>query len=148
MSRWMKVGHNSLKGRGINEKDLELTMETYEACNGTEHFIAFEDLSADILIGFTRLRFPAAPHRQELQDSALIRELHVYGSMVPVGKGAKQKEWQHRGYGKELIEHAEKTAYESGYRKLAIISGIGAREYYRKLGYTLDGAYMSKTLKG
>lgn len=146
--RCREVGHNSLKGRGINEKDLELTMETYEACNGTEHFIAFEDLSADILIGFARLRFPAAPHRQELQDSALIRELHVYGSMVPVGKGAKQKEWQHRGYGKELIEHAEKTAYESGYGKLAIISGIGAREYYRKLGYTLDGAYMSKTLKG
>jgi elongator complex protein 3 len=68
--------------------------------------------------------------------------------MVPVGKGAKQKEWQHRGYGKELIEHAEKTASESGYEKLAVISGIGARDYYRKLGYTLDGFYMSKTLKG
>ena len=145
--RCREVGHNSLKGRRINEKDVELTIETYEACNGTEHFIAFEDLSADVLIGFTRLRFPAAPHRQELQDSALIRELHVYGSMVPVGKGARQKEWQHRGYGKELIEYAEKTASESGYGKLAIISGIGAREYYRKLGYTLDGAYMSKTLK-
>lgn len=132
--RCREVGHNSLKGRRINEKDIELTMESYEACNGTEHFIAFEDLSADVLIGFTRLRFPAAPHRQELQDSALIRELHVYGSMVPVGKGAKQKEWQHRGYGKELIEHAEKIASEAGYGKLAIISGIGAREYYRKLG--------------
>jgi len=146
--RCREVGHNSLKGRRINEKDIELTMETYEACNGKEHFIAFEDLSADVLIGFTRLRFPATPHRKELQDSALIRELHVYGSMVPVGKGAKQQEWQHRGYGKELIEHAEKTAYEAGYGKLAIISGIGAREYYRKLGYILDGHYMSKTLKG
>ncbi|AAM04265.1 TPA: tRNA uridine(34) 5-carboxymethylaminomethyl modification radical SAM/GNAT enzyme Elp3 [Methanosarcina acetivorans] len=146
--RCREVGHNSLKGRRINEKDIELTMESYEACNGTEHFIAFEDLSADVLIGFTRLRFPAAPHRQELQDSALIRELHVYGSMVPVGKGAKQKEWQHRGYGKELIEHAEKIASEAGYGKLAIISGIGAREYYRKLGYNLDGLYMAKTLKG
>lgn len=146
--RCREVGHNSLKGRKINAKDIELTMETYEACNGTEHFIAFEDLSADILIGFTRLRFPGAPHRKELQDSALIRELHVYGSMVPVGKGAKQKDWQHRGYGKELIEHAEKIASESGYKKLAIISGIGAREYYRKLGYNLDGAYMSKILEG
>jgi len=145
--RCREVGHNSLKGRRINEKDIELTMESYEACNGTEHFIAFEDLSADVLIGFTRLRFPAAPHRQELQDSALIRELHIYGSMVPVGKGAKQKEWQHRGYGKELIEHAEKIASEAGYGKLAIISGIGAREYYRKLGYNLDGVYMAKTLK-
>jgi len=93
------------------------------------------------------LRFPAAPHRAELQGSALIRELHVYGSMVPVGKGAKQKEWQHRGYGKELIERAEEIASESGYGKLSIISGIGAREYYKKLGYTLDGGYMSKALK-
>jgi elongator complex protein 3 len=67
--------------------------------------------------------------------------------MVPVGKGAKTKEWQHRGYGKELIERAEEIASESGYGKLAIISGIGAREYYRKLGYTLEGVYMSKTLK-
>lgn len=145
--RCREVGHNSLKGRRINEKDIELTVESYEACNGKEHFIAFEDLSADVLIGFTRLRFPAEPHREELQGSALIRELHVYGSMVPVGKGAKQKEWQHRGYGKELIEHAEKTASESGYGKLSIISGIGAREYYRKLGYDLDGVYMSKALK-
>ena len=145
--RCREVGHNSLKGRRINEKEIELTMETYEACNGKEHFIAFEDLSADVLIGFTRLRFPSAPHRQELEDSALIRELHVYGSMVPVGKGAKQKEWQHRGYGKELIERAEEISSEAGYGKLAIISGIGAREYYRKLGYTLDGVYMSKILK-
>jgi len=145
--RCREVGHNSLKGKRINEKDIELTTETYEACKGKEHFIALEDLSADVLIGFTRLRFPAAPHREELQDSALIRELHVYGSMVPVGKGAKQKEWQHRGYGKELIERAEEIASESGYGKLAIISGIGAREYYRKLGYTLEGVYMSKTLK-
>ncbi|HII80949.1 MAG TPA: tRNA uridine(34) 5-carboxymethylaminomethyl modification radical SAM/GNAT enzyme Elp3 [Methanosarcina sp.] len=144
--RCREVGHNSLKGRRINEKDIELTIETYDACNGKEHFIAFEDLSADVLIGFTRLRFPASPHRKELQDSALIRELHVYGSMVPVGKEAKQKEWQHRGYGKELIERAEEIASESGYRKLAIISGIGAREYYRKLGYSLDGLYMSKVL--
>jgi elongator complex protein 3 len=145
--RCREVGHNSLKGRKINEKDIELTMETYEACNGTEHFIAFEDLSADVLVGFIRLRFPGVPHREELQDAALIRELHVYGSMVPVGKGAKKKDWQHRGYGKELIEQAEEIASGSGYRKLAVISGIGAREYYRKLGYNLEGAYMSKTLK-
>ena len=145
--RCREVGHTSLKGRKINPKDIELTVESYDACGGTEHFIAFEDLAADVLIGFTRLRFPAAPHRPELQDAALIRELHVYGSMVPIGKEAKQKEWQHRGYGKELLEYAEKIACENGYRKLAIISGIGAREYYRKFGYVLDNVYMSKVLK-
>jgi len=145
--RCREVGHTSLKGRKINPKDIELTVESYDACGGTEHFIAFEDLAADVLIGFTRLRFPAAPHRPELQNAALIRELHVYGSMVPIGKEAKQKEWQHRGYGKELLEYAEKIACENGYRKLAIISGIGAREYYRKFGYVLDNVYMSKVLK-
>lgn len=145
--RCREVGHTSLKGRKVNEKDIELTIETYKACEGTEHFIAFEDLSADVIIGFTRLRFPAAPHRSELQEAALIRELHVYGSMVPVGKGAKSNDWQHRGYGKELLECAEKMAAEAGYRKLNVISGIGAREYYRRLGYTTDNVYMSKVLK-
>jgi elongator complex protein 3 len=145
--RCREVGHTGLRGRKVNEKDIELTVETYEACGGIEHFIAFEDLAADVLIGFTRLRFPFAPYRPELQEAALIRELHVYGSMVPVGKGAKQTEWQHRGYGKELLEQAENIARENGYEKLAIISGIGAREYYRKFGYTLDNVYMSKILR-
>jgi elongator complex protein 3 len=145
--RCREVGHTSLKGRKVHEENIELTVETYKACGGTEHFIAFEDLAADVLIGFTRLRFPATPHRQELQEAALIRELHVYGSMVPVGKGAGQNNWQHRGYGRELLEHAERIASEAGYRKLSVISGIGAREYYRKLGYSLDEAYMIKILK-
>jgi elongator complex protein 3 len=145
--RCREVGHTTLKGREVNEKDIELTVETYQACGGKEHFIAFEDLSNDMLIGFARLRFPASSHRPELQDSALLRELHVYGSIVPVGKRAKQTDWQHKGYGKELLEYAEKIAYEAGYRKLAVISGIGARNYYRKFGYFLENVYMSKVLK-
>ncbi|MDD4497825.1 MAG: tRNA uridine(34) 5-carboxymethylaminomethyl modification radical SAM/GNAT enzyme Elp3 [Methanosarcinaceae archaeon] len=145
--RCREVGHNLLRGKKIDEKEIELTVESYEACGGTEHFIAVEEQVADVLIGFTRLRFPAAPHRPELEDSALIRELHVYGSVVPPGKGAKEMDWQHRGYGKELLEKAEKIAEEAGYGKLSIISGIGAREYYRKLGYSLEGPYMSKKLE-
>lgn len=145
--RCREVGHTGLKGRKVNAKDIELTVEAYEACKGKEHFIAFEDLSADTLIGFTRLRFPAFPHRPELENTALIRELHVYGSIVPIGKGAKQTDWQHRGYGKELLEQAERIASEAGYQKLAVISGIGAREYYRKSGYFLDNVYMSKLLE-
>ena len=145
--RCREVGHTGLKGRKVNAEDIELTVETYEACKGKEYFIAFEDLSADTLIGFTRLRFPFSPHRPELENTALIRELHVYGSIVPVGKGAKQTDWQHRGYGKELLEQAERIASEAGYQKLAVISGIGAREYYRKSGYFLDNVYMSKLLE-
>lgn len=144
--RCREIGHQSLKGAEISEKDIKLTVETYEACKGTEHFIAFEAQPADVLIGFTRLRFPALPPIPELQASALLRELHVYGSVVPVGKNANQTEWQHRGYGKALLECAEKIAAEAGYKRLSILSGIGAREYYRKFGYTLEGAYMSKVL--
>jgi elongator complex protein 3 len=145
--RCREVGHSSLKGKKVNEKDIELTVETYKVCEGTEYFIAFEDLATDILIGFLRLRFPSIPHRPELQEAALIRELHVYGSMVPIGREAKQSDWQHKGYGKELLGHAEKIVHEAGYRKLVVVSGIGAREYYRKFGYVLDNLYMSKVLK-
>jgi elongator complex protein 3 len=145
--RCREVGHTSLKGKEINWKDIELTVETYKACGGKEYFIAFEEPSNDVLVGFARLRFPAVPHRSELQNSALVRELHIYGSIVPVGKGAKQTDWQHRGYGRELLEHAEEIASEAGYSKLAVISGIGARNYYRKFGYFLENVYMSKFLK-
>ena len=144
--RCREVGHNILKGIEPELDNIELTVETYNACGGTEHFIAFEDVSQDILIGFLRLRFPNSPHHHELDGSALVRELHVYGSMVPVGEKARETNWQHRGYGTELIGCAENIAHDEGYKKLAVISGIGVRDYYRKLGYVLDGVYMSKMI--
>jgi elongator complex protein 3 len=79
-----------------------------------------------------------------VEDAALVRELHVYGSEVAIGGDG---DWQHQGYGRKLIEHAEALARDAGYRKIAVISGIGAREYYRnKLGYHQDGPYVSKRL--
>ncbi|GAB6880557.1 tRNA uridine(34) 5-carboxymethylaminomethyl modification radical SAM/GNAT enzyme Elp3 [Halorubrum gandharaense] len=155
---------NDIRARevGMNEADpdpdaVELDVTTYEAGGGTEHFIAFEDPVRDLLIGFCRLRFPSfAPDqpgatgtesdavRRELEDAALVRELHVYGSEVALGGDG---DWQHKGYGRRLIETAEELARDAGYRKVAVISGIGAREYYRnKLGYTQDGPYVSKRL--
>ncbi|AKB84271.1 tRNA uridine(34) 5-carboxymethylaminomethyl modification radical SAM/GNAT enzyme Elp3 [Methanococcoides methylutens] len=144
--RCREVGHNVLKGNEPDPGSIELTVDSYESCGGKEHFISFEDTTKDILIGFLRLRFPNSPHRYELQDSALVRELHVYGSMVPVGRGAAGADWQHRGYGAELLENAENISREAGYSKISIISGIGVREYYRKFGYYRDGVYMSKDL--
>ena len=70
----------------------------YDACGGREHFISM--VSDDSLIGFARLRFPSMTYRPELENAALMRELHVYGSLVPVGKDAESEEWQHRQYGK------------------------------------------------
>ncbi|MBU4256939.1 GNAT family N-acetyltransferase, partial [Patescibacteria group bacterium] len=76
-----------------------------------------------------------------LNNAALIRELHVYGELVPVGEN---KKIQHSGLGKKLMAEAEKIARENGYKKITVISGIGARNYYRKLGYRLSESYMMK----
>ena len=144
--RCREVGHNILQGREPDVDNIDLKTVSYDCCGGKEHFIAFEDRVQDILIGFIRLRFPDRPHRKELENAALGRELHVYGSMVPVGDKAEGHDWQHRGYGAELVAHAEKIARDAGYSKLAITSGIGVRGYYQRLGYERDGVYMSKRL--
>jgi len=116
----------------------------YPACGGTEHFISA--VSDDSLIGFARLRFPSSAFRPELEAAALLRELHVYGSLVPVGMDAAADEWQHRNYGRELLLRAEEIARSAGYRRLAIMSGIGVRPYYRRQGYERRGPYMIREL--
>ncbi|WP_074794814.1 tRNA uridine(34) 5-carboxymethylaminomethyl modification radical SAM/GNAT enzyme Elp3 [Haloferax larsenii] len=134
---------------GMNEADpdperVELDVMTYEVAGGTEHFISFEDPVEDLLIGFCRLRFPGNPVRRELQNSALVRELHVYGSEVGIGG---EGDWQHKGYGRKLLAHAEELARDAGFDKISVISGIGVRQYYKqKLGYYQDGPYVSKRL--
>ena len=99
-------------------------------------------------MSFTRLRLPDnggedAP-LSTLKGAALIRELHTYGRHTKVGEGGSQG--QHVGFGRRLLLEAEKIAKEKGYAKLAVISGIGVRAYYRNLGYTLEGTYMVKYL--
>lgn len=146
--RCREVGHATLRSiKPISESGkIELLVETYEACGGTEHFISFEDVANDVLIGFLRLRFPHSPHRAELAGAALVRELVVYGRMVGVGTGPGEHQWQHRGYGKRLLAAAEDLASMHGFGKIAVTSGIGVREYYRKHGYVREGAYMVKDL--
>ncbi|KAB1194013.1 tRNA uridine(34) 5-carboxymethylaminomethyl modification radical SAM/GNAT enzyme Elp3 [Haloferax sp. MBLA0076] len=134
---------------GMNEADpdldrVELDVMTYEVAGGTEHFISFEDPVEDLLIGFCRLRFPGNPVRKELQNAALVRELHVYGSEAGIGADG---DWQHKGYGRKLLAHAEELSRDAGYDKISVISGIGVRQYYKeKLGYYQDGPYVSKRL--
>jgi elongator complex protein 3 (tRNA carboxymethyluridine synthase) len=122
----------------------EIRVLEYEACRGKEHFISA--VAGDSLIGFARLRFPSSVYRPELDGAALLRELHVYGSLVPVGLSAEEAEWQHRNYGRALIAGVEEIARAGGYRNLAIMSGIGVRPYYRKLGYQRSGPYMIRDL--
>ncbi|MFT4946281.1 MAG: elongator complex protein 3 [Natronomonas sp.] len=144
--RCREVGHNDEQPESI-----EMDVMEYESGGGTEYFISVEDFEKDLLVGFCRLRFPNDPVRTELQDAAVVRELHVYGSQVGVGELAGDdglvEQHQHQGYGKRLLRTAEQLAGEAGYDKLAVLSGIGVREYYReKLGYVQDGPYVSKQL--
>ncbi len=127
-------------------EDVSMDVLAYEAAGGTEHFISVEDHDQDLLIGFCRLRFPGETARRNLRDSALVRELHVYGSQVPLALEGGE-DWQHQGFGRALMERAEAIARDAGYDKLAVISGIGARAYYREqLGYHRDGPYMATRL--
>ncbi|MFW5919875.1 MAG: GNAT family N-acetyltransferase, partial [Halanaeroarchaeum sp.] len=129
---------------------VELDVLSYEASGGTEHFVSYEDFDRDLLVEFARLRFPNDPVRRELENAAILRELHVYGNQVGLAAetddaGKDGEDWQHRGYGRRLMETAEDLTREAGYDKLAVIAGVGAREYYReKLGYHQDGPYVSK----
>ena len=87
------------------------------------------------------------PHRPEIDyNTAIVRELHVYGPLVPLGE-RRPESVQHRGFGSSLLKEAELIAAEEyDAKKIVIISGIGVREYYRRLGYRLEGPYMAKKL--
>ncbi len=130
------------KGKEINWEKVEIKVNEYEASNSTEFFISAEDTENDLLIGFCRLRFPAEYLRSEITEgSALIRELHVYGTATALGdKGMVQ----HKGWGKKLMQKAEEICKEKEKNKIIVISGVGVRGYYRKLGYEREGPYMVK----
>ncbi len=120
-----------------SEGDVKILWREYEASGGKEIFISFEDVKKDKIIAFLRLRIDGS-------ETAKVRELHVYGEMTPIGKKINH---QHRGYGRRLMQEAEQTATENGKKAIAVTSGVGVRDYYRKLGYVLDGNYMVKTIE-
>jgi elongator complex protein 3 len=112
----------------------------YQASGGKEFFISADSQDYKTLYGFCRLRIdeasPIAP--------AIIRELHVYGQLVSVGG---EKKVQHSGLGKQLLAHAEQIVMKQKLAKIAVISGVGVRGYYKKFGYKLKGSYLFKALK-
>ncbi len=130
----------------IVEENVRLSTLRYEASEGIEYFISYEDIVTDSLIGFIRLRLPSQLLRKELEDAVIVRELHVYGKMSPVNL-RREDSWQHRGYGSRLLAKAEELAStELDAKKIVVISGIGVREYYYKRGYIRDGPYVSKSI--
>ena len=129
------------------EGELKLERIDYDASDGNEVFLSYND-SEDLTYGFLRLRKPSKrAHRKEVSsDVAIVRELHVFGKAIEIGAHEKDS-FQHLGLGKKLMRSAEDVAKnEFGVKKLLVISAVGTREYYQKLGYKIYGPYMAKEL--
>ncbi|MCS7137033.1 MAG: tRNA uridine(34) 5-carboxymethylaminomethyl modification radical SAM/GNAT enzyme Elp3 [Candidatus Caldarchaeum sp.] len=129
----------------VNSDTVAMKSLRYQSSGGLDYFVSVEDEDSDALLGFVRVRIPRRALRPELEDAGLVRELHVYGAMKTVGTQADETTSQHRGFGRILMKEAERIVFEEhGLGRLAVISGVGVRGYYRKLGYRLLGPYMVK----
>lgn len=129
--------------------NVKLQRYDYEASQGKEIFLSYDDVKQDKILGFVRLRLPYKPFRPEITAAtAGIREIHVYGAAIKVGEKAG-KNIQHHGLGVKLMQEAERIAEEEwDCKKMIVIAGIGAREYFKKkLKYEQDGPYVSKKIK-
>ena len=149
------VACKCIRCREVKEKlevrSKKLKIIKYKASSGIEYFLSYESKDGKVLYGFLRLRLLTQNAKRKtynaLGDAALVRELHVYGELVPVGAETRRSaSVQHAGLGKMLMREAEKIARVKGYKKIAAIAGIGVRQYYRKLGYKLRESYMVKNL--
>lgn len=157
-------------------KDIDPSTKTepfeqwYESAGGGEVFLTMEDSDRKAVFAFLRLRLPDARDALDtnvdykddarflqeikaidarfpiLKDTAMVRELHTYGQALNLNQ-TKDDASQHRGYGRKLMELAETIARREGYQRIAVISGIGVREYYKTLGYTEEQTYMTKQLE-
>jgi elongator complex protein 3 len=133
--RCREYGHRLRDGWAIGEP--RLTRLDYETWGGKEVFLSYEDEN-ETLFGLLRLRING--------EKAVVRELHIFGPEVPLG-GRLERAAQHHGLGERLLREAERIARgEFKADRLSVLSGVGAREYYRSLGYGLEDAYMVKEL--
>ncbi len=149
--RCREIGHQD-KADKKDKKKIKSFFYTYQTRGGKEYFLSFEDNQRQAVFAFLRLRIPAQAVDKklvqlmpEINNCAFIRELHVYGQLVELGT-IQTKASQHHGLGKKLVEKAEQLAKKSGFSKIAVISGVGVRKYYRKLGYRKQGTYMVKKI--
>ncbi len=146
--RCREVGHRRLKdGVKPDRENVKILQHTEKASEGVDVFVSAEDPVNDVLVGYLRLRIPSEEaHRLEMrrEPAAIVRELHVYGSLVPVGLHSA-KAWQHKGYGAALLSEAERISLEDYERKKVVVtSALGTKLYYRRFGYDNDGPYVSK----
>ena len=134
--RCREVGHRDRSGPADSDRPV-LNHTRYRSSGGEEVFVSFDQPDSDSIVGYARLR--------TTQERAIVRELHVYGQMVPFEEGPSAH-WQHKGYGEKLLSECERLAIDEGISELLVTSGVGARGYYRSLGYRRQGNYMAKTI--
>ena len=141
-----EIRSREVKLQNIPAGDMELKLYPYTTSVSEEIFFAFE--LNDYLLGFCRLSLPFNTTEalcDELAESAMIREVHVYGQSLVFGETSGGRA-QHRGLGKKLIQEACLYAKNKDFKKIAVISAIGTKSYYRKLGFSDEKLYQHKTL--
>ena len=143
----IRCRETGLQRRYPSEEEVIFRRKDYFASGGREVFLSYESKAGDTILGFLRLRQVASPHRGELDGSSVVRELHIYGQAISIGRSDKGDSYQHRGLGMKLLKEAERISKEElSVNKIAVISAVGTRQYYKKLGYQQDGPYVSKVL--
>jgi elongator complex protein 3 len=146
-----EIRSREIKNDVIHSDDLVLDIITFETTMSTEYFMQYIRKSDRKIAGFLRLQLPKYtqdqdnsyfphPFYSELDNCAMIREVHVYGNVVDVGVSEAGRA-QHLGLGSKLIEKAKEIARDQNYKKLAVISAIGTRDYYSDRGFELDSLY-------
>lgn len=146
----MDIRNREVKNKDIDSSLSVLKMRVYHASEGIECFLSYETEDEKILFGFLRLRFPSDKEENsifpELEGCSLIRELHVYGQVKKVGDKDDNHKHQHKGMGTKLLEKAFEISIEHGYKKIAVISGVGVKNYYRRFGFEDEEYFMTKKL--
>jgi elongator complex protein 3 len=141
----LEIRAREVRGSEMPKGELTLKTNIYETSVSTEYFLEFVDSDYKIY-GFLRLSIPKKDSFiEELKASAIIREVHIYGQSLEIGSKGENKP-QHMGFGKALIAEAEKIAQSHKLSKIAVISSIGTREYYKNRGYELNDLYQIKQL--
>ena len=137
-----------VRGKPVDPESLKLDDKVYPAGAAQEHFISYVTAD-DRLAGFIRLSLPGKDSPRtgmsDLDEAALIREVHVHGQSLPVG-AEKEGAAQHAGLGTRLLEEAESVAKANGFKRMAVISAVGTRGYYLERGFERGEFYLTKTL--
>jgi elongator complex protein 3 len=139
------IRSREIKQQQVKRSDLNLAIVDYAATVSNEKFLQFVTKSNQIA-SFLRLSLPTKKNfLTDLENAAIIREIHVYGAALALGTKETGKA-QHLGLGSELINAAKQIAVQNGYQNLAVISAVGTREYYRHRGFVDNGLYQSMPL--